>query len=294
MTGLWIMSDLHMEILDARGDAQPRFVRPVDADVLLFAGDLHHADQTIPTARAMFGNDIPIILVAGNHEHYRGKQTVGTNLDLMRHHAARDCACGRITQVLENETAEMTIRGERIRFIGATLWTDFALFHDSRQGQTDAHRSMNDFREIRGNDPTCYNVRPSEMMAWHNESRRFLDRELRKPFDGSTVVVTHHAPSLRSVAERFRFDPATVAFASRCDDLLALGADLWVHGHTHDSFDYRAGTTRVICNPRGYQTRARDGYRTRFRHGGEIENQVFDPALVISIGADWDADEDQV
>ena len=28
-------------------------------------------------------------------------------------------------------------------------------------------------------------------------------------------------------------------------------AQLWIHGHTHDSFDYVVNGTRVVCNPRG-------------------------------------------
>ena len=27
---------------------------------------------------------------------------------------------------------------------------------------------------------------------------------------------------------------------------------LWTHGHTHHPFDYRIGSTRIVCNPRGY------------------------------------------
>ena len=27
---------------------------------------------------------------------------------------------------------------------------------------------------------------------------------------------------------------------------------LWTHGHTHHEFDYMVGSTRVVCNPRGY------------------------------------------
>ena len=27
-------------------------------------------------------------------------------------------------------------------------------------------------------------------------------------------------------------------------------AGLWIRGHTHDSFDYRSGGSRVVCNPR--------------------------------------------
>jgi hypothetical protein len=62
-----------------------------------------------------------------------------------------------------------------------------------------------------------------------------------------------------------------LCFVSDAESLLA-GVDLWVHGHTHDSFDYRVGTTRVLCNPRGY---ARDGM---------VENPRFDPGLGVEIG----------
>ena len=48
-------------------------------------------------------------------------------------------------------------------------------------------------------------------------------------------------------------------------------ACLWVHGHTHDSFDYTINGTRVVCNPRGYVI------------DGVNENARFDPDLVIAI-----------
>jgi len=34
--------------------------------------------------------------------------------------------------------------------------------------------------------------------------------------------------------------------------LADAGARLWLHGHTHSPRDYVIGTTRVVCNPRGY------------------------------------------
>jgi hypothetical protein len=33
---------------------------------------------------------------------------------------------------------------------------------------------------------------------------------------------------------------------------------LWTHGHTHEDFDYMIGSTRIVCNPRGY-----DNYEER-------------------------------
>jgi hypothetical protein len=86
------------------------------------------------------------------------------------------------------------------------------------------------------------------------------------------VVITHHAPSRRSVHPRFASSLLNAAFVSDAERF--LGGDrvqLWIHGHTHDSFDYVVDGTRVVCNPRGY---AKDGVN---------ENHRFDPHLMIEV-----------
>ncbi len=71
--------------------------------------------------------------------------------------------------------------------------------------------------------------------------------------------------------DRFKNDLISAAYASHLDALVEQsGAALWIHGHTHDSFDYFIGGTRVICNPRGY-------------FGYEL-NPDFNPGLVIDVG----------
>jgi calcineurin-like phosphoesterase family protein len=73
------------------------------------------------------------------------------------------------------------------------------------------------------------------------------------PFDGKTVVVTHHAPSSQSVHPRYANDLLTPAFASNLENLMdGDRAALWIHGHMHDPFDYEIYGTRVVCSPRGY------------------------------------------
>jgi predicted house-cleaning noncanonical NTP pyrophosphatase (MazG superfamily) len=69
------------------------------------------------------------------------------------------------------------------------------------------------------------------------------------------VVVGHHAPSKASTHPRYQND--TTMNGAYSSDLSEFILDrpqikLWVHGHTHDSFDYMIGSTRVVCNPRGY------------------------------------------
>jgi hypothetical protein len=179
----------------------------------------------------------------------------------------------RETWFLENETIELVLGDSRVRFIGATLWTDFRLFGNSDGHSRHAQSAMNDYVYIKSDLPKVFELRASETIAWHRKSRIFIKAELCKKFDGKTVVLTHHAPSIRSVHKRFLSDTLNPAFASDCDDLLGLDANLWIHGHMHDSSDYMAGITRVVCNPRGYCMGV----------GTVSENRYFDAGLVIEI-----------
>jgi len=272
MTTINILSDMHYEIY-AHGlrDRLPQ----AKSDCLVVAGDYHRSQHVVKHLRSEHQfPDIPIIFVAGNHEHYRTGRRPSENILQIREDAERDRRDhGRQTWFLENESVELTLGGKNTRFIGATMWTDFQLFGNPAGHSAYAHSGLNDYVCIKSDIKDVFRLRPSETVAWHRQSTQFIDRELRKPFGGKTVVITHHGPSARSVHPRFRDDGLTPAFCSNRDDLLALGADLWVHGHTHDSFDYLAGKTRVICNPRGYGVGV----------GMESENANFQADLVVEI-----------
>ena len=84
---------------------------------------------------------------------------------------------------------------------------------------------------------------------------------LCEPFDGPTVVCTHHAPHRRSVAAQFDGDLLSAAFVSHLPELIEgpNAPDLWVHGHTHAALDYRVGKCRVVCNPLGYRVHLHKG-----------------------------------
>jgi len=132
---------------------------------------------------------------------------------------------------------------------------------------------MNDFDRIRIRDPLLGEARrlePQDQLLLHEVSRIFLGDELGKHFDGITIVMTHHAPSLRSLPPGHRRDPLTPAYASDLEHLIErFRPALWVHGHVHSSSDYVIGGTRVICNPRGY---------------ADEPNASFDSQLVIELG----------
>ena len=84
------------------------------------------------------------------------------------------------------------------------------------------------------------------------------------------VVITHHAPSKQSIEARQRESVLSAAYASNLDEFIeTYQPDLWVHGHMHNSSDYKHGKTRVMCNPRGYE-----GYRP---------NSLFNPSLVVEV-----------
>jgi hypothetical protein len=61
-------------------------------------------------------------------------------------------------------------------------------------------------------------------------------------------VVTHHGVAPPSVHPRYADDPVDAAFVSDLGPLLEL-ADVRIHGHVHDSFDYRVGRSRMIASP---------------------------------------------
>ncbi|MCK5746820.1 MAG: metallophosphoesterase, partial [Oricola sp.] len=102
----------------------------------------------------------------------------------------------------------------------------------------------------------------------HAYASTFIEQALRIPHDGPTVVVTHYAPHPQSVSKQFRGSGLNPAFVSDLSPIIERYApDLWVHGHMHESFDYRVGRTRVVCNPRGCGT----------------ENPGWNPVLVVEV-----------
>jgi Icc-related predicted phosphoesterase len=232
---LHILNDLHIEF--------GAFVPPaVGADAIVLAGDIGVGDEGLRWAATRFP-EVPVIYVPGNHEFYHH------DIDLIDE--LRQAAPPNI-HVLNDD--QVVIDG--VRFLGSILWTDFALFGEVDKVFTmqQARRTMNDFTLIRRGGRS---FTPEDSILLHQHSRCWLENRLAEPFEGKTVVVTHHAPSARSVHPRYSGNPLTPAFASDLENLMDGGrVTLWIHGHVHDPFDYALLGTRVICNPRGYAPQA--------------------------------------
>jgi len=268
-----VFSDLHLEFgpLDLPDDVRTGRL----ADLVLLAGDIHTKRRGPQWAARTFTQPVAIIL--GNHEAY--DDSLYACIAAHRK-SAEDASQTRANPIraLERETWTLTAAdGTPVRIIAATLWTDFAFFGAARQADVmhDAHLRMNDFRMIRMPDALRDEARllqPTDLLQLHEESRSYIESTLAAPFDGVTIVMTHHAPSPRSIAAEYRDDPITAAYASDLEALIERAQpQLWVHGHTHRSFDYRMGPTRVVCNPRGYC--------------GTDLNPEFDPELVVELQA---------
>ncbi len=219
-------SDIHLEF--------GTLARPdTDADIIVAAGDIGVGTQGLKWLQSL---ERPVVYIAGNHEFYG--QEYHAMVDALR----RGAEHSRV-HFLECETL---LVGET-RFLGCSLWTELGGEENDRL--EDLQRQVNDFRRIRfhGNPLTF-----SEYSQLHRKSRRWLVNQLDQPFDGKTVVVTHHAPTPWSWHE----SPTSIKRFAYCNDLKEFfhtyEIAAWFHGHTHVVSDYRCSGARVLCNPRGY------------------------------------------
>ena len=250
-----ILSDLHLGF--------GAFDRPQnDADVVILAGDISRPREAAAWALRF---EKPVLYVLGNHEFY------GSSIDGAADEIKRLCA-GTCVRVLDN--TEIVIG--HVRFLGTTLWTDFELFGEGERkaaAMAEARHLIRDFNRIQLVEAATALFSPEDSAALFKRQAGWLDGRLDAAHDGPTVVITHHAPTRKSIHPRFVDSLLNACFVSDAERLIrADRAQLWIHGHTHDSFDYIVNGTRVVCNPRGYAK------------AGVNENPRFDPDLMIEVG----------
>jgi len=260
-----ITSDEHLELADHDFDN-------VDsADVLILGGDIlvaqevgqHDKSNRLHAFMQRCSDRFPhVIYIVGNHEHYNGTFTKTVP------HLKDQFAYLRNLHILDKETWTL----DDVTFVGGTLWTDMnkgdalTLFHMKRM--------MNDFRVIDyGNREhtwqdadgdlhrTASRFQPEDAAEEHEKMKQYIRSVIGEKIDAKFVVVGHHAPSRQSIKPRYAGDHImNGGYSSDLSEFILNHPQirLWTHGHTHDEFDYMVGTTRVVCNPRGYQ-----GYEKR-------------------------------
>ena len=287
---LRIFSDLHLDSNEGR--APPAIFADVDFDILVVAGDVcEDPERAVGWLAAQnVWADKMIVYAPGNHDYYgcRLENAIG------RTRRASLATGGRVV-VLDPGAVVIERDGWKARFIGAPLWTDLQAPVGILNPAAIAAQGMSDYAciRIRRRDPWGTTIsrlrdmaarlldggrllRPQDTIGMHRAQIVMIERETAEAFDGPTVVVTHHAPSMRSIAQERKKDLLTPAYASVLDELLLRlperGVRLWIHGHVHHSVRYRCGV-EVICNPVGYGV---------FK--GKWENPLFDPKLTVDLG----------
>lgn len=272
---LQLLSDLHLE-------AHPHFTPSpaVGADVLVLAGDIGSyqagsllSDDDFGLARfsplpQYAGWPTPVVFVPGNHEY--------DMQDFDAAHARLRRSCDRLGLIwLERES--MVLQG--VRFVGTTLWSDFDALADHAaitdpgqrlQRREKAFRAANFYLSKTGSTRQGVPFLAAELREQALVCQSWLRNALAQPFAGTTVAVTHFAPSLLSADPRYGLVPGTAGFCNALDDCLPH-AQLWLHGHLHAPSDYlvrgaRADgapwSCRIVANPLGY---ARKGEQATFQ-----------------------------
>jgi predicted phosphodiesterase len=258
-----VCSDLHLEF----GDLD--LENTENANVLILGGDIFVAedltylephitdDVLIPTSmsrRARRYYDFierccnrfaHVVLITGNHEHYHG--------DFAETHWILRKVFKDFTNLYILDKQFTII--DNVVFFGGTLWTDM-----NREDPTTMLTNrglMNDYNCIKNtSEPGMRVFMPEDSVADHKKFLAELDRVLRVYPTQPTVVVGHHAPSKASTHPRYKHETTmNGAYSSNLDDFILDNRQikLWTHGHTHEDFDYMIGTTRIVCNPRGYK-----------------------------------------
>ena len=236
-----IISDLHHEI----GRSELNFN---NADLLILAGDTNLGTKGIDWIKTKIKN-IPVIYILGNHEYYKGSYPKTLN-------KIKEAAKDSNILVLENQRLEIS----GIRFHGATLWTDFSLFGNPIKYGILCQDKMNDYKLIR-RDPSYSKMRTIDTFKLHQFSKTWLEESLEESKAFRNIVVTHHAPSQKSIPEEFKNDYLSSAYASNLEDFIHKHQpEYWIHGHIHTPIKYEIGETKIICNPHGYIDEKDNGY----------------------------------
>ena len=259
-----VVSDLHLEFMDIN------IQNTENADVLILSGDILVAEDlhNHPEVHPMDPTNIPnlgrrqstalrfrdfmkrcsfqfphVVVIAGNHEFYHGNWKA--SIQYLRDEYSKFPNI----YFLEQELKVI----DDVTFIGATLWTDC-----NKGDPLTLHAlgdMMNDYRIIRNDELGYTKLRPAHTAIRHKQTVGYIKTVLADRKDDKVVIVGHHAPTFNSVHEKYRNDQLmNGGYASDLSEFIMDHPQivLWTHGHMHDPFDYMVGTTRVVCNPRGY------------------------------------------
>jgi len=234
-------SDLHLEFIH---NQEYIINKPLETvgDVLILAGDITSLNYYNVRAfdksffKSLSKQFKRVLWIPGNHEFYRSWDTIMLDKPVQ-------------IQVLPNIQLvhNVAVVIDQVRFLLTTLWS-----HIDEQNEWTIGRGMSDFDLIRYSGrkltPAMYTKR------LHEPSLAFLRTELAKPFNGPTVVVSHHLPSLQCVHPRYKNSELQQGFANDLDNfILETQPDIWLYGHSHGNRPpIQIGKTQLLTNMLGY------------------------------------------
>ena len=250
-----IVSDLHLEF-------GPIEIKNAGADVLVLSGDICVANSINEQEIKDFFKGISqefshVVYVMGNHEHYHSdiQESKKIITDMFQELDLKNI------YFLENESVKIN----DVVFAGATLWTDCN--KEDPVTLLMLRRWMNDYIVVKNGKNR---LMPNDTVDFHKETLNFFQKIVAE--SEKVVIVGHHAPSRASTHPRYQKEIiVNGAYSSDLSNFILDNPKIkvWTHGHTHDSFDYMIGPTRIVCNPRGYC--------------GVSQNPDFDACKVIEI-----------
>lgn len=251
---LTILSDLHIDI-----NHNYDFSNLKDQEFVIICGDIsgnplnvkHWVNENI--SRGLF--------IEGNHLGYEksGQYQIDFKQGAQRWLGSQfDGSSG--VKYLENDIHIV----DDIVFIGCTLYTDFNLYNPTRDPRRQKdymniiQSSLNDFRHVMCEvDENIQRVTAYDYLMWHNESITYIEKICQEYPDKKIVIISHHAPSKKSIAPQFQYGMESrynAGYASNLEWLIKKYKNirLWVHGHVHCDNSYKIRQCRVISRPFGY------------------------------------------
>ncbi len=241
-----IISDLHLDFwAEEKRDPFEDVASELKAlDLIILAGDVSNKPKVnwAPSLQriAEYAPNGLIYVVPGNHDFY--------NFRFDGEDQLAEIAASNGALLAQKRKIEVGA----VRFLCATLWTDMELGLGYDVNSREASARMNDYRLIRIGAKRFKKLRPWETVLRHRDHLEWLEAELAVPFDGKTVVVTHHAPHpdiLQSAGVR----GLEAVYASDLgDQIQRFQPDLWCYGHYHKGRDLTIGSTQVMNISLGY------------------------------------------
>ena len=229
------ISDIHTEYHEDRGINFAMALPNQGVDVLVLAGDIGNL-KTLPMVMRIFSHRFKkVVYVPGNHECH------GASISEAFYKIEDMCDRYPNVHFLSNSTVKI----DSYEFIGSTLWfTEHPLIKIPEDKLLKFNKIFPEY----GSPSTIEDIYIENIQAVF-----FLNTV---PINKKSIILTHYAPLKESISTLFKNNILNFIYYTDLNNLiLALKPPLWIHGHMHQSMDYKIGNTRILCNPYGYETK---------------------------------------